>query len=478
MDGEIFISPRMAIYAVYVLTWLLIPHVLLRKRNPVSALAWIWAILLFPVLGAVFYLGIGCNRVSRRYLRRKAQARLSAARAEGTAAGMAPPSGISGQAIRRFQMLAKMTGKKTTYGNRVEFLSDASAFYPALLQAIEGARHHIHLEFYIWNDDGAGRKFLDALVRAARRGVRVRLLVDEIGSIDVKTSFFKPLIDAGGKFSWFLSLHFLRNRFFINLRNHRKVVIIDGRIGYVGGMNIGDEYLGLVPRYGYWHDSHFRLDGPCVTQLQEVFADDWYFSTDEKVSDSMYYPEVSAAGNQVVQVVDDGPDTEMDPLHLCCLDLLAQAERRVWIETPYFIPYPDLIAHLQMAALKGLDVRLILSGRLDHPYLLHISRSYYQDLLKSGVKIFEYQKGIVHSKLMIADDAWSFVGSANMDIRSFRLNFELNLVTHDGELSRRIESQLEADLLESTEVRWREFRDRPWSQRMKESVLRLLAPAV
>jgi cardiolipin synthase len=375
-------------------------------------------------------------------------------------------------------MLEAMTGRKTTYSNRVELLTNASIFYPRLLRDIDAAKEHIHLEFYIWNDDAAGREFLEALIRAAGRGVQVRLLVDEIGSIEVKSSFFKPLVKAGGSFSWFLSLHFLRNRFFFNLRNHRKLVIIDGRAGYVGGTNIGDEYLGKDPRYGNWRDSHFRVEGACVPQLQEVFADDWYFATDEKITAPDYYPEASEAGSQTVQVIEDGPDTEFDPLHMICLDLIAQAEERVWIQTPYFIPYPDMIAHLQMAALKGLDVRLILAGRLDHPYLLQISRSYYDDLLRGGVKIFEYQPGILHSKLMMVDGVWNFAGSANMDIRSFRLNFELNLVIHDAGLGQQIERQMTADLAQSREIRWSEFRGRPWIHRARESVLRLLAPAV
>ena len=476
MGGDSF--ARYLFEAVYVLTWLLIPHILWRKKNPVSALAWIWAILLFPILGAVFYLGLGTNRVHRKYLRRKAKARVAGERPVGDENGTGGAPSIGGAAQRRLRMLEAMTGKKTTHGNGVRLLTDPAAFYASLLRDIETAREHVHLEFYIWNDDATGRDFLDALIRAAKRGIEVRLLVDEIGSIEVKTSFFKPLVHEGGKFSWFLSLHFLRNRFFINLRNHRKLAVIDGRTGYVGGTNIGDEYLGRNPRYGEWRDTHFRVEGPCVPQLQEVFADDWYFATDEKLLKPAYYPEPSASGSQTIQVIADGPDNELDPLHMTCLDLIAQAEGRVWIETPYFIPYPDLIAHLQMAALKGIDVRLILSGTLDHAYLLNISCSYYEDLLKNGVRIFEYQKGILHSKLMVVDGTWSFAGSANMDIRSFRLNFELNLAIHDAGLARQIEEQMEADLLYAREIRLKEFEARPWIRRAKESVLRLLAPAV
>ncbi len=478
MDGGPFVTVWTVLCAMYLLTWLVIPHILLRKKNPVSAMAWIWGILLFPILGAVFYGWLGTNRMHRKYVRRKVQARLGPERSGFPSDAVHPDPLLDDGATRRLRMLERMTGKRTTHGNRVKLLTDASEFYPALLRDIESARSHLHLEFYIWRDDAVGREFMDALIRAAKRGVEVRLLADEIGSFEVKTSCFRELVNAGGRFSWFLSLHFPRTRFFLNLRNHRKLAVIDGIIAHVGGMNIGQEYRGKKAQWGYWRDSQFRVEGPCVPQLQEVFADDWYFATDEKILNHAYYPQAIPAGRQIVQVIEDGPDSEFFPLHMTCLDLIAQAEERVWIETPYFIPYLDLIEQLQMAALKGLDVRLILSEHPDVPYLLHISRSYYEDLLKSGVRIFEYQKGILHSKLMAMDGVWSFVGSANMDIRSFRLNFELNLAIYDSELAKQIEQQMVIDLSCAREVQLKEFQARSWTQRAKESVLRLLAPAV
>jgi cardiolipin synthase len=477
-----WLSARIVFSTLYVITWLLITHILFHKKNPVSALAWVWAILLFPLAGAVFYVAFGTNRVSRMAIRRKRVARVSGRKEvePSLRAGLWAPGveNISPEAARQIRMLEKMTVKPACYANDVELFSDAPAFYDELLKEIDGAREYIHVEFYIWNDDEAGRLFREALVRAAKRGAKVRLLVDEIGSAHVKDKFFSPLLEAGGQFSWFLSLHFVRTRFFINLRNHRKLVIIDGRVAYTGGMNIGDEYLGKNVKLGYWHDLMLRLKGPCICQLQEVFADDWYFSTGEKLVDPAYYKPVRDEGGMLVQVIEDGPDSELDPLHMTCLDLIAQAEERVWIETPYFIPYWDLIMQLQMAALKGLDVRLILSARLDHNYLRYISRFYYKDLLSTGVKIYEYQKGILHSKLMLVDGRWTFAGSANMDIRSFRLNFELNVAVHDPGLAGKVEKLMLSDLADSQVVDAKVFEMRPWTERAAESVLRLMAPAV
>lgn len=481
MNGQFLHAFRFVFEVIYFLSWLLIPHVIFKKKNPVSVLAWVWAILLFPIIGAVAYVVLGTNRISRKYLRRKAKARL-ASELEGYRAfsgkDFVSNHSLSAEARRQLLFMEKTAGRKPTAGNASKLLIDAAGFYGLLLDEIEKARHHVHLEFYIWRDDSTGKKFLDALARAAKRGIEVRLLVDEIGSMEVKSGFFKPLLKAGGHFSWFWSLHFLRHRFFINLRNHRKVAIIDGKVAYIGGMNIGMEYLGEDKKFGYWRDSQLRLEGPCVSQLQEVFADDWFFATDEKLLEPAYYPEQKTVGSQIVQVVEDGPDSESGPLHMTCLSLISRAEKKVWIETPYFVPYWPLILQLQMAALRGVDVRLFLSGKLDHPYLLFISRSYYEELLNAGVRIFEYQKGIMHSKLMVVDGVWSFAGSANMDIRSFRLNFEINVAVHDNEMAQKIEQLMISDLAQSKEIKLDKFQARSWLEHAKESVLRLLAPAV
>ncbi len=462
-----------ALFVGYVLTWAAIPHVLLAKKRPAATLAWVWSILLFPYFGALFYLLLGADRIKRKRLRRAAKAKLKRHGANATAADKV--SRQSPAAASLLRALATINGIPPSIGNDLRLLIDAATFYPALLQRIAAARHHIHIEFYLWRGDARGREFLDALIAAARRGVQVRLLVDQVGRLGTSRRFFQPLIEAGGRFACFHSLPWRHTRL-MNLRNHRKLQIFDGEIAFVGGMNIGLEYSGDDPAIGAWRDLQIEVKGNVVTFLQEIFATDWYFATEEKFSGSEFYPEEQAGEGHLCQVIAGGPDLPLEPIPKSLIALLNFASKRVWIATGYFAPDILLLSALQICAARGIEVRLLVSEKSDHPYLVVVGRSYYEDLLRSGIRVFEYSKALNHTKAILVDDDWLMVGSANSDNRSMRLNFELNLLCHAREQAGQLEAMLCEDFAASREVTLSDLARQTLGTRLLQATLRPLAP--
>jgi cardiolipin synthase len=463
----------------YFLTWGAIPHVLLRNKAPGSTLAWIWAILLFPYLGPLFYFVFGTERIERKKLRARREMAASGARAERristftrTLVDAVPEAD---RAV--VDLLSQINELAVSSAEATRLLVGGGQFFPALAQRIDEAREHVHIEFFIWRDDERGRELRDHLVAAARRGVEVRVLLDQIGSLGLRRSFFQSLTEAGGKFAWFRTAHPLRNRWTFNLRNHRKLQVIDGRIAFVGGMNMGREYAGEDPEVGPWRDVQIEVIGGAAKRLQMVFADDWFFATEEKLLERKYYPAPSMPQRFLVQSMPDGPDAQDDPIQMSLVYLLNTARQRVWLTAGYFVPKEPLLTALELAAARGVDVRLLVSEKSDHPLLINVGRSYYEELLRFGVKIFEYEKGINHSKVSLVDDHWLIVGSANFDIRSMRLNFELNVLVRDPERAAELEGVLRQDFEEdSRRIVLEEFVQRPRLQRWKESLLRPLAP--
>jgi cardiolipin synthase len=375
------------------------------------------------------------------------------------------------------RVLTNISRVPPSTADSVRLLIDSTDFYPALREQILRAQHHVHIEFFIWREDEFGREFRDLLVDAAKRGVRVRLLLDQIGCFGLRRSFFAPLIEAGGKFSWFYSLPLWRHSRFMNLRNHRKLQIIDGRVGFVGGMNMGREYAGRDPDLGAWRDAQMEVTGPVVNTLQEMFAEDWFFATNEVFTGDAYHTSWDRNVNaHVVQVIAGGPDLPREPIPKSIVALIGSARHRLWLTTGYFVPNHLFLTALQLCAARGVDVRLLVSAKTDHPYLLEIGRSYYEDLLQWGVRVFEYSEGINHKKAMLLDEDWLMVGSANSDNRSMRLNFELNLLAHAPQEAAKLEELLCREFEMSQEILLEKFSKRSLGQRLLEAALRPLAP--
>ena len=463
----------------YILTWALIPFILLRNKPPVSTLAWIWAVILFPYIGPLAYVLLGDERLARKKLRANRQLAQKGARTERTitAPTRALLEHLPADERIDVETLSRLNDVAVSGAESVRLLVDAGRFYPALYERIDAAEKHVHIEFFIVRKDSRGEELRDHLTAAAARGVEVRVLLDQIGCLGLRKKFFQPLIDAGGKFAWFRTAHPLRNQWTWNMRNHRKLQIIDGRHSFVGGMNIGREYASEDPEIGKWRDVQVELTGAASKKLQAVFADDWFFATEEKLLDARYYP--SAQGNQrfLVQAMPDGPDTPDASIRMSLIWMLQRARKRIWLTAGYFVPNEPLLTALKVAAASGLDVRLLVSSKSDHPYLVRIGRSYYEELLRFGVRIYEYRRGISHAKVALVDEDWLMVGSANLDIRSMRLNFELNVLIRDpqsaGELEKALCKDFERD---SKEIQLERFQKRSFGERFIESALRPLAP--
>jgi cardiolipin synthase len=472
---------KIVIVICYLSTWAFIPHLLLLKKRPSATLAWLWAIVFIPFIGAAAYFGFGTDRLKRRRLRRRNLHSSRSSRQSGPSATTDDATtalvGRLPQRDRQFlQLLSRINHLPVSSACNLRILRDAKEFYGALETRIREAKHHVHLEFYIWNPDETGARFLRILTEAAARGVIVRLLLDGVGSHGFAESLLAGLRSAGGHFSWFQSLDPKRKRFFLNLRNHRKLQVVDGVLAFVGGMNIGREYEGLDEALGDWRDVQVEADGPVVRELQDVFADDWFFATGEKITAPAFFPQPAAVTREISHVVLGGPDRRNEPISKSIVSLLNEASDRVWIATGYFVPDDIILAALELAASRGVDVRLLISERNDHPWLVVVGRSYYGQLLAAGVRIFEYSAGINHAKVMLADERWAMVGSANLDYRSMRLNFELNLLFHSAGRNAELARILEDDFALCQEIDPAVFARRPFRRKFAEAALRPLSP--
>jgi len=461
-----------------------IPDLLLLNKRPTATLAWLWALILFPVLGPLLYFAIGSERVKQSRMRKRSNFRSkqeSSSAREHSARWWKLHAGkqdFDPEIRSLFQSLSTITRLPVSTVRELEVLRKAPAFYKSLQDDIRAAKIEVHFETYVWRDDEIGKEFLDLLVETARRGVTVRLLVDEIGSLWLKHGYFQRLIEAGGQFSWHHTLSPLRSRYSFNLRNHRKLQIIDREVAYVGGMNIGREYMGLNPAYGDWSDVQVRVKGSVIGILQEMFAEDWFFATDR--DDIQDAPRVKNAAEETtfVQVLRGGPDEDEQPMLRVNLTLIETAHKRLWIGAGYFVPGDTMKTALQVAAARGVDVRLLISEKSEHPLLVKAGRSYYESLLGQGIRIYEYSQGIDHSKYIIIDDEWVSIGSSNLDERSMRLNFELNLLVHSEQTNRQFAEIFKSTIAASEEIELKTFSQRSYREKLVESALRPMSPVL
>lgn len=466
----------------------IVAFVITERRTPTATLAWILLILFLPVIGLLGYVFFGATRMKRTRKRSQAvQSRLKSVLGPfdiGRSLSETRLGAIKEARIHTMLSLGNaLTSLPASGGNLCEILPSAAATYRSLAQAISEAQDHIHVEFYIIQPDRTGQALRERLAARAAEGIEVRVLYDAVGSASLPRSFWEPLVAAGGKVAVYKPVRFW-GRFVrqdrVDFRNHRKIVVVDGKIGLTGGINVGREYLGLDPEIGHWRDSHVRIEGPAVLSLQNTFAEDWLLAAGEVLGNARYYPAPGAElpGETIVDVIDSGPDQKWSAVHYIYSQAMALAERRLWVTSPYFVPDPVVEQMLSSAALRGVDVRLLLPLRADSMLVTYASRSYYQALLEAGVRIFLYQRGFVHAKTLVVDDWLGTIGSANMDIRSFRLNFELNAVVYGSEFASELARHFEEDLASAKELSKSWYEEQSYGERLVCSAARLFSPVL
>ncbi|MEM9592665.1 MAG: cardiolipin synthase [Acidobacteriota bacterium] len=478
-------SLLLSVVSVPLHIWAALSVLAAERRRPAATLAWLLAVLFLPFVGVIFYVLIGrtrARRLKQRSLRStervaRVVARFGARQRLHESFGEAPEP----RTLAVLKLAESLSTTPASTGNSVDLLNGGAAAYRSMLSAIAEAKHSVHVLFYIIRADRVGESLRDRLAAKVKEGVEVRLLFDGVGSIDLPDDFWRPLTDVGGEVAVFNPVLRVaarwRRRDRVDFRNHRKIVVVDGRIGFTGGINVGREYLGLDPDMGHWRDTHVRVRGPAVLALQEVFAHDWLIATDHLAADTWFPdPPAPPVGRSTIQVVDSGPESAWSPMGQLYTQALSAARDRAWLTTPYFVPNEPVEEALINAALRGVDVRLLVPGRGDHLMVSLASRSYYRPLLRSGVRIFEYQRGFVHAKTLVIDDWLGTIGSANMDMRSFLLNFELNAFVFERRICDELASQYLLDLQHADEVLASDPGLNSYPRRLLYQSARLLSP--
>ena len=474
---------QIVLLALYVLTVLSsIITIIREKRDPVKSLAWIALIALVPLLGLAVYVLFGRNWRKRKMFSRKeildekwieAVAGQQFSRLSDPALAATPEIENNRDTIRL--MLGNSRALLAVH-NRVEVLQNGKATFASLYEALKGARHSIHLEYYIFENDRIGRQVESILTKKARAGVEVRLIYDGVGTLWTEGSIFRRLRRTGVQVECFMPVAFPWFSSRVNYRNHRKIAVIDGRVAYTGGINIAERYL-VGTKLGRWRDIHLKIEGEAVKMLQSVFITDWHFvRPSEQLRADDYFRDTDIDEVCPVQIAVSGPDSDWSVIMQAFFSAIVKARERIYISTPYFTPNAALLTALKVAALSGIDVRLLIPGRSDSRLALWATRSYVQELLEAGIGVYTYQGGFNHSKLIIIDGDFCSVGSANIDMRSFEDNFEVSALIYDREVAARLEAGYEADLRSSSRVVLSEWEARPARHGALESLARLLSP--
>jgi len=455
-------------------------HAVLHKRDSRAAIAWVGFVWLVPLLGAVLYFIFGVNRI--RHQAALLRSNLERYRAQAAAPECPPEElarhlpGHAGHLTRLARVVAGVVDRPLLPGNRIEPLLNGDEAYPAMLEAIGQARQTVSFITYIFDRDAVGLAFARALGAAARRGVEVRVLIDGMGIRYSWPTIRHTLRREGVTCALFLPSLALWHLMSLNMRTHRKILVTDGRLGFTGGMNIRAAHCLRRRSPKPVQDLHFQVKGPVVTQLQEVFADDWLFTTGESLRGDAWFPKLDLAGQVLARGVTDGPDENFEKLRWTLLGALSIARHSVRLVTPYFLPDPAVVSALNLAAMRGVQVDIILPSRGNLPFVQWASRAMWWQVLEHGCRIWLTPPPFDHSKLMLVDGGWVLLGSANWDARSLRLNFEYNVECYDVELARRLEELVETKRKTAHLVSLQEVDDRPLAVRLRDGVARLLTP--
>ncbi|MDY6801577.1 MAG: cardiolipin synthase [Bacteroidota bacterium] len=460
--------------------------ILLENRDPIRASSLILLLFILPGIGLIIYFFLGRNyRKKKMFEAKKDSDRLFIYKLKKQIRVS------SEEFINKYHdvlgnksLLAKMLLNDNYFGltgnNHLKLLVNGEEKFPELFNNLENAKEHIHIEYFIIENGILFEQLKDILIKKSIEGVSIRIIYDDFGSRHLKNRSIKELKKAGIEIYPFYKTYFpyMANR--INYRNHRKIVVIDGKTGFIGGLNLSDKYTNNLSskKSFYWRDTHLKIEGPAVSYLQYIFLLDWQFSSEQTLSfNSTFFPEFkNNHSNKLVQIISGGPDLLRETVMNAYFKAIVDAEKECYLTTPYFIPNEGIITAIKQAALGGVDVRLLVPGESDSWLLNSASNTYYYDLLASNVKIFRYKKGFIHAKTMVIDNNLSIVGSANMDYRSFNYNFEVNAIVYDKDFNNELKHQFLKDLEESEQITLEEWENRPLRVRLKESIIRLLSP--
>jgi len=454
--------------------------IFLENRHPTQTITWLIVLGSFPLIGFIFYLLFGRNYRKEKMFRKKyfldKQAFLTV-EGEDDPRSEEKQSLLGQHQAKLFQLAQRLGNSPISFDTSTKVLANGEETFQHILNQLKRARHHIHLEYYIVRHDSIGQEIKDLLIQKASEGVKIRFLYDAVGSWQLSKKYINELRNAGIETVSFgpVKLPFLNNKF--NFRNHRKIIVIDGTIGFVGGLNIGDEYLGRNKQIGFWRDTHLMLKGEAVRTLQLIFLQDWYYMTNHSFLTAEYLsPQLDNKSHGGVQLIAGGPDNEWSVIKNIFFSMIASAEKSVWIASPYFIPDEDIFSAIKVAALSGVDVRLLVPNRPDKRIVFHASRSYFPELLEAGVKVYEYHRGFMHSKIIIVDDELASIGTSNMDMRSFHLNFEVNAFLFRTKSTQKLVEEYVNDLKYAKQLDLGIFQKRHIGLRLLESTARLLSP--
>ena len=459
------------LYSITIIGLVLV--IIAENRNPLKTIPWVIVLLLAPGVGLLFYFFFGQDNRKQRIISRRIYKRIM----KKTQEGKLPQDSCEVPASYRpiATLLTNSNQSSLLYGTEIKIFTNGADKFKALMEALRQAQHHIHLQYYIFNDDEIGNQVKKILIEKAKAGIEVRVIYDDVGCWNVKKRFFQEMREAGIETYAFLRVAFpiLTNK--VNYRNHRKIVVVDGKIGFMGGMNIADRYVKGV-KWGVWRDTHFQFTGKGVHGLQSAFLIDWYVMSKKYVHGKAYYPKVPTYSNNILQLATSGPVGQWRILLQATTFVIANAKRYLYIQTPYFLPTEGLHQALQTAALGGVDVRLMLPKRSDTSTANMASHSFVDAMVKSGVKVYFYQPGFLHAKLIVSDDAIACIGSANMDFRSFEHNFEINAFVYQPAFAIQMRHIFMHDMDQCEKLVPNRWLKRPLKQRLAESFMRLFSP--
>jgi len=456
--------------------------ILFRSINPSKTLTYIIVLVFFPFLGLLIYYLFGQeyrkNKIFNRknILNEKIIKELNTELIHDNEELQDLEDNFLDDRIRLVKLLQKSDKAPLTRCNTVEILKNGEVKFKHLFKDLKEAKHHIHVEYYIIKDDGIGTELLNILCNKAKQGIKVRLSVDDVGA-SISSKMKRKIRDSGVEFYSFMPVLFSKFTGRMNYRNHRKIVVIDGAIGYLGGINVTDEYVNKPGSSPFWRDTHIRIEGEAVVTLQAQFLTTWEFVSDSKVKiEKVYFPNKPCKHNIAMQIAASGPDTDWANIMDVIFAAITSADHYIYITTPYFIPNDEIILALQIASRSGIDVRLLIPDKSDTLIAKYASNAYLQRLFDANIKVYRYTKGFVHSKTMVVDDVFSSIGTTNMDYRSFKINFEINAIIYDKTISKELKTLFLADLKNAQEMNPETWKNRSNFEKLKEAFCKLWAP--